>query len=254
MSNVLFEHDLGVELKLPYHRLSGDFSYRKNCEWIFRRIHSYLILNRVITDNFIDLGAWIGDNTIPWAKNKKEIIYSIDPCEENCRFIEEVAKVNKLTNVKTIQKAISDKKETLVTDDDISHCSFVYREAGPVPKNKIDATTLDDLHKDGIISDIGYIHLDVEGMEFRVVIGAEELIKKYRPVISFEQHIEKDDVKGLSNHLREKGYSIYLINEIMPHCAPDCRNLLAFPIEKDTPELIENIHNYLCRDNILIKQ
>jgi len=254
MSSIIFENDLGVEIKLPNHRLTNEFSYRKNCEWIFRRIHSYLILNNIISNNFIDLGAWIGDNTIPWAKNKQGLVYSIDPCEENCKFIDEVAKINKLSNVKTIQKAISDKKEILTTNDDISHCSFVYRESGPDAKNVIEAVSLDDLYKDGVIQDIGYIHLDVEGMEFRVVQGSEEIINNYRPIITFEQHTEKDDVKGLSKHLEDKDYHIYLINEIMPHCAPDCRNFFAFPKEKVSDDLITNIHNYLCKDNILIKQ
>ena len=37
--------------------------------------------------NIIDLGAWIGDNSIPWAKNIDGIVYAIDPSKENCKYI-----------------------------------------------------------------------------------------------------------------------------------------------------------------------
>ena len=74
-----------------------------------------LVKNNIINKdkNFIDLGAWIGDNSLPWAKllkklNGNGIIYAIDPSEYNCNFIEKTANLNQLsTNIKTIQKAKS---------------------------------------------------------------------------------------------------------------------------------------------------
>ena len=87
--------------------------------------------------------------------------------------------------------------------------------------------TLDSLG----LQNVALIHLDVEGFEFKVVRGATETIDKYRPIISFEQHVQVDNYLGLSEYLCEKGYDIYLINEVLPGCRRDCRNFMAFPCE-----------------------
>jgi len=94
---------------------------------------------------------------------------------------------------------------------------------------------LDYLLSQGEIDNIAYIHLDVEGFEFNVIKGSEQIIELFKPIISYEQHLETCDYKGLSLHLYNKGYNIYLINEILPGCREDCRNLLAFPNDKGIP-------------------
>jgi hypothetical protein len=53
------------------------FKKRDNHEVMFRRINTYLIKNKIIKNNIIDLGAWIGDNSIPWAKNIDGTVYAI---------------------------------------------------------------------------------------------------------------------------------------------------------------------------------
>jgi hypothetical protein len=89
------------------------------------------------------------------------------------------------------------------------------------------STSLDQLYRDGQISNVGMIHLDVEGMEWDVVKGAESLIRAEKPIIFYEQHVDSDDVNGLASHLFDLGYSSFLINEILVGCNPDCRNLVA---------------------------
>jgi hypothetical protein len=100
---------------------------------------------------------------------------------------------------------------------------------------------------------IGYIHLDVEGMEYKVIEGSSKLIESCRPIISFEQHLEIDDYDIISSHLKSKDYRIFLIDEILPGCRHDCRNSFAFPNEIFNETLIENIQNYIGQ-NILISK
>jgi len=246
-----FTNDGNISIKLPNHKYSNVFKTRDKHEVMFRKIHSFLIDNELIKDNFIDLGAWIGDNSIPWSKKIKGTIFSIDPSEGNCDFINKVCKVNEINNVKTIQKAISDKNKTISTKlefgDKLHHCSFEESEEG---KTKIESYSLDYLNQNGEIFNIGYIHLDVEGMEFTVIKGAVEIIEKYKPVISFEQHLNSDDYKGLSNFLIQKGYEICMINESLPGCYPDCRNFLAIP--NDRISIIDEIRNHFQNQNLLL--
>ena len=68
MKTCIFTNDDNVEITLLNHPFSEKFSNRNKHEILFRQINTYLIKNNIILNNIIDLGAWIGDNSIPWAK------------------------------------------------------------------------------------------------------------------------------------------------------------------------------------------
>jgi FkbM family methyltransferase len=243
MSSVCYTNDNNNTFKLNNHRFSNNFRNRTNHEVIFRKINTYLILNKIIKNNVIDLGCWIGDNSIPWAKNMPEsIIYAIDPSEENRNYILDMCNLNEVTNVNVIQKAISDRNEIVSTNEDLHHCSFVYNNPNNNGRTKINAYSLDYLYSQNEIDNIGYIHLDVEGMEFRVIKGSNDIIDKFRPIITFEQHLEIDNYIELSTYLTNKQYIVFMINEVLPGCRPDCRNFIAFPNEIYTDQLIDSIH------------
>ena len=246
LSDVIFTNDNNVKIKLIDHEFSNTwFKNRNNHEIMFRRINTFLILNKFINGNIIDLGSWIGDNSIPWAKNFDKTIYSIDPSPDNIKYIKQMAYTNNIENIITIEKAISDKNEIIGTNQNINHCSF-SKNGGIIKK---EAVTLDYLYLNNQINNISYIHLDVEGFEFNVIKGAEILIRDFKPIISFEQHLTTDNYKALSMHLYKNGYNIYLINEILPGCKFDCRNLFAFPNDKEIP--IDKINNYVG-ENVLL--
>lgn len=227
-TSCIFANDGDVDIKVPNHKYSGDFCKRNAHEVLFRKINHWLITNKIIKRNIIDLGAWIGDNAIPWAKNIEGIIFAIDPSSENCEFIKMISEKNGIHNIKTIQKAISDSDRIISTKlefgDNLHHCCFNEHEDG---KTKIESTSIDALVRSNQIYDIGYIHLDVEGMEYTVIKGAKCTIQDNLPVITFEQHLKSDDYMSLCGFLIEMGYNIAMINESLPGCYPDCRNFLA---------------------------
>lgn len=141
-----FKNDGNVKIILPECNISKVFAARDNHEVLFRQICHYMIKSSLIDKNIIDLGAWIGDNAIPWAKNITGLVYAIDPSPENCKYIRDVAGLNNLKNVTVIEKAISNKSEILSTKGDISHCSFVYTDCDDGGgKKEILATSLDIL-------------------------------------------------------------------------------------------------------------
>lgn len=240
-----FSNDNNISLLLIDHEFSNNFSKRDAHEVLFRRLNTFLINNNIIKNNIIDLGAWIGDNTLPWSKNIKGIVYAIDPSADNCEFIRNMCIKNNIENVKVIQSAISNKNETLFTKENINHCSFVYNNTDNTGNNKADAVSLDYLYQTKSIENIGYIHLDVEGMEFKVIEGSVSLIDANRPIISFEQHLELDDYKGIIVFLVSKEYSVFLIDEILPGCRHDCKNFIAFPNEVYSEQMIQNIHRHI---------
>jgi FkbM family methyltransferase len=226
----IFTNDNHSEILLIEHPLSKIFASRDNHEVLFRRIHTYLINTGIIKNNIIDLGAWIGDNKKPSAKrieakiieaksieaksieaksidkksiDKKSIetIYAMDPSPDNCEFIRQMCHKNQVSNVKVIQTAVSNCCETLSTNDDMYHCTFAADESG---RNKVNAVSLDHLFLINEITNIGYIHLDVEGMEYKVLLGSKKIIETYKPIITFEQHLEIDNYNLILNYLEKK--------------------------------------------------
>ena len=216
MNFSIFTNDDFVNISLIEHDFSNVFKNRDSHEVIFRIINTFLIKNKIIKNNIIDLGAWIGDNSIPWAKNIDGIVYAIDPSPQNLDFINKTCEFNNITNIKTIQCAISNINELLTTNDDINHCSFVYGNPGLNGNVKINAVSLDYLYDTKTIDNIGYIHLDVEGMEYKILEGSIKLIENCRPLISFEQHLEIDDYDIILLYLKKINYTIFLIDEILP--------------------------------------
>ena len=244
----VFTNDNYVNIKLlETHPSSRDLARRDKNEVLFRRINTYLINNNIIpiNSNIIDLGAWIGDNSIPWSKNINGYIYAIDPSPYNISFIKDTCSLNNISNVKCLQYAISDKNETLTTNDNINHCSFVYGNELNNGVYREEAVSLDYLYQNKIIENIGYIHLDVEGMEYRILRGAINLIESYSPIITFEQHLEIDNYDDILNYLKIKGYEVFLIDEILEGCRPDCRNSIAFHKSKFNNELITKINDHI---------
>jgi len=248
MNTCIFSNDNNVSIKLIDHKYSTNFPDRSNKEVYFRKITTFLINNNIINNNIIDTGAWIGDNSIPWAMNINNIVYAIDPSLENCKYINDMKKYNNINNIIIFQNALSDTIENLTTDDDMCHCSFVNGTSG---KNKVISTSLDILYEEKKIDNIGYMHLDVEGMEYKVLLGSVEIIKKFRPIIAYEQHIETEDINIVIKFLTKKKYKVFLINEILPGCHTDCRNFISFPLEKYDNSIKDYINNNIRTDLII---
>ncbi len=246
---IKFTNDDNVIIKVFDHKFTyppgPSFVNRNSHEVCFRRINTYLIKNNIIKNNIIDLGAWIGDNSIPWAKNIDGIVYSIDPSINNIKFINDMCIHNDINNIITINKVISDKNELVFTNGDINHTSFNNKNGNI----KLEAVSLDYLYNKNIINNIGYIHLDVEGFEYKIINGSIKIINDFNPIISYEQHIDEDDYYKLSKYLFELGYNIYIINEILKPGRYDCRNLLAIP--KNINLDINEINNYVGKEVLL---
>lgn len=223
MFSAIYPHENGIILTVPsYGTYTSDFMRRANHEVLLRRIVCQLINIGEVSHGIVDAGAWIGDNAIPWAKIAKGTVYAIDPSQENINFINKTAELNNINNIKTYITALSNVNETLSTTGNIKHCQFNKESIG---NTKVEAVTLDSL----IGNDkIDLIHLDVESMEYDVLVGSMGILKTSFPIVIFEQHIETDDVNKITNFLKNLEYTVLMINEILQGCNPDCRNFIAY--------------------------
>ena len=218
---------------------NSDFVTRPKAEVLLRKSIYELYQTAYISSekSIIDIGCWISDNSIIWSKylSKNGIVFSIDPSSKNIFYGKILTELNKIKNIKFIRAVCSEKHGIKLNyEGSLEHTNFRETKKGKF----LLSTTLDNILKDEN-RHIGLLHVDVEGLELSVLKGAEKIISKDNPVISFEQHISKDDFQLIYDYLKFHNYKIFMINEVLQDCALDCRNFLAFPSTKALPSFTE---------------
>jgi FkbM family methyltransferase len=239
--SIIFPHDNSVVITVPKVFIDTDgnnykwfecYKYNiQNNEKTTRSIVSQLMKLNIIEKerNIIDSGAFIGDNSLPWAKQITGIVYAIDPSLNNELLIKHLCSMNNIQNIIYYRNVLSNNAIKLTYNGDLDFNSF----SSSMGKQTIDATSLDILYNTNAINNISFIHLDVEGEEYKTLLGSIDLIKTYKPIIIYEQHILTDNIIDCINLLDIHGYTQYIINE-RSGARNDCRNLLAIPAEKYT--------------------
>lgn len=216
---------------------------RTMSEPLLRCLVSVLYQKDFINSNLaiVDIGAWIGDNSLVWAKMLRQkgngCVFAIDPSEENLRFIQDTAKHNSICNIVTVCAVCSDQSgQKMNFSGSLNHASFSTGGAGY--DSGLVSTTLDDIL---VETHVGLLHLDVEGLEFEVLRGAGHTVKCCRPVVIFEQHLNDDNPKEITNWLSQYGYVTKIINERLIENKADCRNFISFPAEFSLGLLMEQL-------------
>ncbi len=224
---------------------------RPNSEVLFRKIVYELYNSKYIDNNksIIDIGSWIGDNSLVWSKylTEEAHVFAIDPSFTNLQYGKKLSELNCSNNIKWVEAVCSDKLgQKLGFDYSLDHATFKKTTS----KNYLISSTLDEIIKSSGDKKIGFIHIDVEGFEYSVIKGAINIINKNNPVISFEQHISSERVSIITNYLKSLDYNIYMVNEVLPGNDLDCRNFFAFPSKMSKPSLKEFDQSNIKNDNI----
>lgn len=221
----------------------------------------FLAINQVLQPrSFWDVGANIGFfSWLLMSHNNNLQVALFEPDPENAKLIRETIAQSNLKNVQLFDTAVSDEVgEAQFAIDSITSATgslevsnqnpaFIKRHYGVNPEFKIVKTvTLNYMLEQGKISPPDFIKIDVEGAEKKVIDGANELIKTYRPVLIFECFFpEKLEVV---NQLINLEYRV--INAENPKGAIDgSMNLLAIPnrYEQVYEQLIKTWHREIDR-------
>ena len=249
---VKFLHEGSKIVQLPKISFLESIFFKKN---LTERSYKYsnrpfkeVLLRKIIFDLYesgyidnklaiIDIGCWISDNSIIWSQYLKEegILFAIDPSPENISYGKILAKLNNIKNIRFVEAVCAEMPGLkLDYDGKFDHARFKPSNSeNYILSSSIDKIVNEEKHK------IGFIHIDVEGYEFNVLKGAETIVERDKPVITFEQHISKEKVSKVLRYLEDLGYKTFMINEVIPGCSLDCRNFLSIPSFREKPELTD---------------
>jgi len=130
--------------------------------------------------NTLDIGAATGMYSSHFAEHSKSVICfeAVPPVYEQLKKIKE-----KHSNVITHNLAVSNEVGLLdfyVDDKRLSNSSFQNLVEGQ--KIQVETTTIDSLK----LVDVGFIKVDVEGVELDVLVGANDTIEEYKPTCMVE--------------------------------------------------------------------
>lgn len=199
--------------------------------------HGFSFISNIASDyvknkDFIDGGAYIGDSALVLNELSPHKIYSFEPEEINFKLINKTIELNSLQNVIVpIQKGLSLKDCILSFEGD--------KVSGKISENNqnfsISVTSIDNFVYSNNLNP-GLIKLDVEGVEYDSIIGAEKTIKEFKPVLLISvYHTLKDflEIKPLIEKMTDYKF---LIRGTRPEMLNTEFMLIGYPAELENAE------------------
>jgi len=210
----------------------------KGNSWDYHTIVK-LLKNIPEEGNIIDVGGHIGTHAIPYSIHKnKSHIYTLEPQSYIRDILIKNMKENSITNmtilpygaghmncnVKLANDFTSDGYDPNLTINYNSETNQNFGGLGitndPLGE-EIKLVTIDSLG----IKDVSFIKIDVEGAEALVIYGAQETIKKYKPILHIEEsdksltHIYSNDLPALKSfNVKDFLYSLGYVREELENC------------------------------------
>ena len=141
-----------------------------------------------------DLGANLGYFSLLCASHSAAAkIFAFEPIPANMTILCRHLLINNIKNVTPVSLAVSDNLGLVDFSADNQSVSYTYKQSSSYYgirhlNIKIGTTSLDALINQFGFPEPDIIKIDVEGAEYDVLSGAEELIKKYMPKILLSTH------------------------------------------------------------------
>ena len=178
-------------------------------------------------DTCIDVGANIGDLTLPMAQiaGPAGRVYAFESNPEHCHALGANLTMNGIVNTKV--------HNNFVSDGEASHTAGRWGETAFVGETWApEVVALDTLK----LESCAFIKIDVDGHEYEVLCGASATIARCRPILYFEND-EPAKSQRLLEHVLGLDYVIYF------HAAPifGADNFFGNPVNHWAPQDIVSL-------------
>jgi FkbM family methyltransferase len=173
-------------------------------------------------DVAIDVGGNIGQTALMMAKavGPKGKVISFEPFAKTYdRFQTNLSLNPEISNIRVEKLALGEKAaelEMYVENEKNSGGNRIKPQNEKISSalEKVTTLTLDDYYSKNGADKISLIKVDVEGFEMKVLRGAQEVIKKFRPDLFVEVNdanlrLQGDSLEMVFNFLKENGYCVF---------------------------------------------
>jgi FkbM family methyltransferase len=153
----------------------------------------------------IDIGAHVGIFALSIAKKVSKVV-AIEPNKESFSLLQKNIFINEITNIVPLNIALGDYNGNGVLHHDKSSLGHsFFKPVCCTEVENVKVATLDSLN----VSHIDFIKINAEGMELRILQGAQSTLCKMHPTIAIAtmSHPEKQ-VRLTKKFLRKLGYTV----------------------------------------------
>lgn len=160
-----------------------------------------------------DIGAYKGDSAIFFADNVGSTgkVFAFEPTEKNFSTLLDNITLNNLSKIIIpVKKGLSDKSGTMgaLTFDWGAPWSFISDEEG---NEQVQITTIDEFVEESCLKKLDFIKMDVEGLEYQVISGGRESIKRFAPKLAIPLYHNTSDLIVLPLLVNEiANYKFYI--------------------------------------------
>lgn len=161
-------------------------------------------------DIVYDLGAMVGFYTLVAAELVKGDgrVYAFEPSPRNVYYLKKNIEINNYENVIFMNYAISDENGDAFFNTGRSISTGHLVKKGDLT---VRTASLDSLCSKGKIHQPDFIKMDIEGAEYKALVGAKNILKQKHPRLLLSTHS-----KELNNlcfeYLKKYNYDLYPIN------------------------------------------
>jgi len=135
---------------------------------------------------FYDVGANVGFYSLLAAVLiHPGRVYAFEPLPENVAYLQKHLDLNRIRNVHVFELAISDVPGSALFEAEPTRAMGRLGAGGNL---RVQTTTLDALLRNQEIAPPDCIKMDVEGGEFRALLGARECFARHRPKLFLATH------------------------------------------------------------------
>lgn len=171
---------------------------------------------------FYDVGANVGFYSLLAAVLiRPGQVYAFEPLPANVTYLQKHLDLNGIHNVSVLELAISDRPGTALFEAEQTRAMGRLGAGGNL---RVQTATLDALLRQEQIAPPDCIKMDVEGAEFRALLGARECFARHRPKLFLATHgrdVQDDCLRLLASWQYEYQY--------MTRESPDRAELFACP-------------------------
>ena len=150
-------------------------------------------------ESYFDCGAFVGDTIAEFLKasgGTYNRIWAAEPDGSNYKKLMQYVEDEKLTNVDVVNKGIYGYAGKLPFQEEGSMLSMISEDSD----NYIEVDTIDNIAGGNPVS---YIKLDVEGAELMALKGAEQTIRKYKPILGISIYHKERDLIDIPKYVKD---------------------------------------------------
>lgn len=190
--------------KITNFRLNRDIDYLKDFEFKIKSqyFENFICLNE--DASFIDGGGFDGETTKMFTRlyPNYKYIYYFEPTEQS--FVNSIDNLNGIEKINFNKFGLWDRTETLVFDNTLGSANKISTNGNV----SIEAVSIDEV----INEPVDYIKMDIEGAEYKALLGAKKYIAKHKPKLAICVYHNQSDFITIPNLVLSfnKDYKIYL--------------------------------------------